>query len=121
MLKLLNALEKSFVVASLILFTGAVVALLRQGSGTTPDIIESDTVLQTAFFGIYAVTAFLLLLRWKRFTRVFARDKLLLLLIVLALVSVLWSADPEVTLRRSVALVGTTMFGVYLALSLIHI
>ncbi|NJR74101.1 MAG: O-antigen ligase family protein [Scytonema sp. CRU_2_7] len=42
-------------------------------------------------------------------------EPLLMLLLAIALVSVLWSFAPMVTLRRSVALVGTTFFGVYLA------
>lgn len=54
-------------------------------------------------------------MRWRQFINVLTRDKLLLLLVVVALCSLFWSVSPEVTLRRSVALVGTTAIGAYLA------
>ena len=42
-------------------------------------------------------------------------DKLLFLLVALTMVSAFWSDDPALTFRRSVALIGTTLFGVYFA------
>ncbi|MBA2712272.1 MAG: O-antigen ligase family protein [Rubrobacteraceae bacterium] len=48
---------------------------------------------------------------------VFTRDKLLLLLVVLALLSIFWSDARTITLEQGVALVGTTLIGGYLAMS----
>ena len=70
---------------------------------------------QVMWLGIYGVTFLLIIAQWKRFINIATRDKFLLLLMGIALVSVLWSVAPEVTLRRNVALVGTTMVGAYLA------
>ena len=114
--RLPDVLERCFVVASLMLFSGAVMALLRQGgAGIQTSPAPEDPILRAAYLGIYVVTAFLILGRWRQFARVFVRDRLLLLLIILVLASVVWSVEPMITLRRSVALVGTTMFGFYLA------
>jgi len=43
------------------------------------------------------------------------RDKLLVFLVALAMISAFWSEEPGHTLQRSVALFGTTFFGVYFA------
>jgi O-antigen ligase len=67
------------------------------------------------WYGIYGITFLLIAAQWKRFLYVTVRDKFLLLLVGIALISVLWSAAPEVTLFRSLALVGSTMVGAYLA------
>ena len=114
-------LGKAFVVLVLLLSSGALIAPLRleaplavkDGLGTQ---MQEDLVLQIIWFVIYSVTFFLILLQWRKFTYLATRDKLLLLLIGLAVISILWSVEPGITLRRSVALVGTTAFGVYLAM-----
>jgi len=116
--RLSNALEKSFVVLALFLFTGAVIPLLQeQQSGGSEDLVQGNPVSQAVFLMVYAITSLMLITRsrhfWGRFVRVATQDKLLLLLVGLALVSVFWSAAPGVTLRRDVALLGTTLFGAY--------
>jgi O-antigen ligase len=123
--KLLPVVERSFVVLVLFLSTGALLPILFRerttviGStgvgGTVGDVAQGDIVTQIIWSGIYIVTLLLILMRWKSFVRVATRDKLLLLLVGIALVSVLWSAAPELTIRRSAALVGTTLFGAYVA------
>lgn len=70
---------------------------------------------QVVWLGVYAATFFLIAMRWRKFVEFITRDKLLLLLVAIVVLSVLWSAAPETTLRRAVALVGTTAFGAYLA------
>lgn len=105
---------KGFVVLVLLLSTGALLPLLGQESETTSPA-QRNLVTQAIWFGIYGITFLLIVARWKQFVRVAMRDKFLLLLIGIALLSVLWSAAPEVTVRRSIALLGTTLFGAYLA------
>src|SRR5262249_10004294 len=51
----------------------------------------------------------------KATLRLLGRERWLLLLCGVAAVSVIWSVAPGVTFRRTVALFGTTAFGVYLA------
>ena len=95
--------------------TGALVPLLRQGSGSSASTAEGDPITQLMWLAVYAVAFVWGLTRWRRFLAVATKDKLLLLLIALAVVSVLWSAAPEVTLRRGIALTGTTLVGIGLA------
>jgi O-antigen ligase len=110
-----NIFEKAFVVLALLLFTDAFISLLRRQGGFVLDSIEGDPVMQVFLFGVYIVTLFLILLRWKNVVQVVLAEPLLMVLVAIALFSVLWSFAPMVTLRRSVALVGTTCFGVYFA------
>lgn len=107
--------EKGFVVLALLLFTDAFISLLRRQGGFVLDSTEGDPIMQVFLFGVYIVTLFLILLRWKNVVQVVLAEPLLMVLLAIALASVLWSFAPMVTLRRSVALVGTTFFGVYLA------
>lgn len=112
-----SALGRVFVVfVFLLASTGALIPLLRQKGGSVSFVSVGDPVTQVLWLGVYAVTFCLIVLRWRRFVGVVMRDKLLLLLMVIAVLSVVWSVAPETTLRRSVALVGTTAFGIYLAM-----
>jgi len=114
--KVVALAEKGFAVLVLLLTAGALInSLLYQESEFGSYTIEGDPSIQAMWLAIYGVTLLLLVLRWKHFIGVATSNKLLLLLLGIALISVLWSAVPEVTLRRSVALAGTTLFGVYLA------
>jgi exopolysaccharide production protein ExoQ len=110
-----GACEKSFAVLAIFLFSGALVPLLRLPSGPGVQLPEGDPVLWTMWLGLYGVASLLILVRWRRSIHVATRDKLLLLLIGIAMLSVLWSFAPQITLRREVALIGTSLFGVYLA------
>jgi exopolysaccharide production protein ExoQ len=110
-----SACERGFAVLGIFLFSGALVPLLRVPSGVGVQIPEGDPVLWIMWLGLYGVSSLLILVRWRRFIYVATRDKLLLLLIGIAMLSVLWSFAPQITLRREVALIGTTLFGAYLA------
>lgn len=107
-----GALNKAFVVFVLLLSSTATFAVLQ---GTEADSAQGSLVTQAIWSVIYSITFSLVAMRWRLLFRTFARNKLLLLLVVIALVSILWSAAPETTLRRSIALVGTTLFGAYLS------
>lgn len=124
--KLSDVLPKGFVVLSLLLFTGGLLPVLRQESSeslsTSPtafsliDPTQANDTTRLVWLVIYGITLVLIFTRWKQFVYIVTREKLLLLLVGIVLVSVLWSTAPEVTLRRSVGLIGTTLFGVYLAM-----
>jgi O-antigen ligase len=97
--------------------SGALIPLLRQQSGSTADPTQSDPVTQSIWAAIYVLVVVVALLRWRYFVYVFTRDKLLVLLVVLALLSVCWSDARTITVEQGIALVGTTMIGGYLAVS----
>lgn len=110
----LRKLEKIFVIVALLLFAGAFIYVLRGGNES--DEVAGDPLARVLFYGIYFITFMLSLRQWQHFWWVVTRDKWLLLLVGLALASVAWSDFPALTLRRSVALAGTTMFGIYFAM-----
>jgi O-antigen ligase len=95
--------------------TGLLLPLLQAQNGTVVDASQGDPVTQAVWFLVYLVMFLLFLVQWRYLISVALRDKLLLLLTALAIVSVLWSVAPDVTVRRGVALIGTSLFGVYLA------
>jgi O-antigen ligase len=111
-----KTLERTLVVSVFLLAsTGLGIPLLRQQGGAVTDASAGDPVTQVIWLGVYAATFFLIAMRWRQFVNFVTRDKLLLLLVAVVVLSVLWSAAPDTTLRRAVALVGTTAFGAYLA------
>lgn len=106
--------ERFFTVMVLLLASTAFTNLMGGEEGATSGGIAS-IVMQTIWSAIYLATV-ILLQRWcKRFLGVIGSHKLLFLLVALTMVSVSWSDDPALTFRRSVALIGTTLFGVYFA------
>lgn len=105
-------LEKVFVVLALMLFTGAFLTVFSRNAET----VDSNLLAQASYVGIYGIAFLLVATQLQRFIYLSSREPLLLLLVGFALISVLWSAAPDVTLRRSIALMGTTLFGAYFAL-----
>jgi exopolysaccharide production protein ExoQ len=114
---LLSVIEGVFVVVALFLYSGALAQLLLSGNEAVADLDQTDgnPVMQVMWLGLYVGTSLLIALRWRTVLRVAMREPALWALVALALASVLWSADPALTMRRDFALVGTTLFGLYLA------
>ncbi|AFZ30998.1 O-antigen polymerase [Gloeocapsa sp. PCC 7428] len=108
--------EDSFTVTALILFTGGILAVMLSPDGTSA---EGNPLFQLIWFVVYAIAAGLLLVHWKAFIRVITTSHLnIALLFVIAAIGVAvfshyWSVAPSVTLRRSFALLGTSIFGIY--------
>ncbi|MEL6441276.1 MAG: O-antigen ligase family protein [Cyanobacteria bacterium J06621_8] len=65
--------------------------------------------------GIYLFTLICILLNWKRFCYVLTRDKLLLLLVGIALFSIFWSSYPDRAMNTAKGMMRVTFFGVYLS------
>lgn len=64
----------------------------------------------------YGFLFFVIIRRWKKFLYVATRDKFLLLLCSLAVISFLWSANPSNTIDQARTLLRSTVLGVYLAM-----
>lgn len=111
----LGILEKGFVVSALLILTGVVLPF-GGSSGSSENNLEGNPVTQAILYAIYGLTFALVFVRWKHVVHVATKDRLLLMLVGLALASALWSDVPLLTLRRGIALVLTTLFGVYLAM-----
>jgi O-antigen ligase len=120
MKKVLEIGELVFAIFSIMIYSGGPFPLiLSQGFGEgmidpTPDPTDYSK-LTALFFLNYLITLFLLILRWKKSLYVFKKEWTIWLLIGIALASILWSFNPKLAPNRSIALTGSTLFGVYLA------
>ncbi len=110
--QMLKAIEKAFNVVMLFYTTGAVLAFVFGGSdgmvrneGSVPYL-----VLQIV---LYAVVFFFIVIRWRPVLRAAKNATWILALVAIAVASSAWSQDPSFTLRRSLVLVATTMYGIY--------
>ncbi len=76
---------------------------------------QPSVLLRIIYFPFYAAEIGLLLTAPRASLRAAVRAPLLWCIIGLAFISTFWSVDPDMTTRRSVALLFTTLFGVTLA------
>lgn len=112
MSKFLRLTEICFMVSSLLICTGGPIPVLflaeSEGSG------EPDFILNRLIFLVIALIAFFLVLpSWKRVLYFLEKEKTILVLILVSVLSVSWSFVPDITLRRSIGLVATTVLGVF--------
>lgn len=115
MLKLLERL----VTFSLIQLTIGTFSVLILGTELREhEIGQADTrssvVLSVTYALIYAGCALFAVLYYKRVLAAMRVSWPLMALAILAIISTSWSIDPAVTLRRSVVLLGSTVYGIYL-------
>jgi O-antigen ligase len=111
-----DALERVYVILALMLFAGTFFAFLAGESQGVADVSRGgNPFIQAGYVGVYGIAFLLIITRARNIIDLVVRDPLLLVLVGIALFSVFWSAAPSVTLRGGVALVGTTLFGAYLA------
>jgi O-antigen ligase len=112
--RLVEGTERGFNILVLLLLTGGPLPLLFPESEGSAPTAGGTSVFTFMWLAIYGFATLGILARWHRFVYLVTREKLLLALIGIAVLSTLWSAAPEVTLRSSIALVGTTLLGGYL-------
>lgn len=131
---MLRILEKAFVVFALLYFAGAFTIILQPDRHADDDIpppnssaavlhliTKSNDVDPTernplnlgVEIVIYSLTAFLIVRNRRAYLRLAWEMKLLWVLLALAMVSFLWSPVPAFTFRRSLVLIASTSFGVY--------
>lgn len=120
MRKLLRFAEHAFTVVSLLHYSGGPLFVILSGGANEGEQGEGgastdSSLILLLFFVIYLVTLFLLILRWRKVLYVLSKDRFIWVLMALAVASMLWSTNPAKTINRSIALIGTTLFGLYLA------
>jgi exopolysaccharide production protein ExoQ len=110
-------LEQAFSVMTLVVYSGGLLTLLTSGGAGEADVeVTYDTsFIRIFYFAIYLVTIFLLTLRWRNVVNTIKRDKYIWMLVVLPLISMCWSFDRSATMKDSVTIVGSSLFGLYLA------
>jgi exopolysaccharide production protein ExoQ len=113
MLKRLHVFENIFAVTSLFFFSRGLFGFFL--SPITEDSLESTSqVLGNIGLFIYLVTSILLAFRWRELLKVIRKNKWLLFILLLSAMSILWSSVPEIALKKTISIIGTTLFGIYL-------
>ena len=77
--------------------------------------VHDNALVRAMFFPAYGCSVLLLAMNPGEILRTFLRQPLLILVLWVAGASILWSINPDQTLRRAVALAFTTLGGVILA------
>ncbi len=100
-----------FTVLVLALATGAFLSLVVDTS-TTQAVNEGNPLLQIIWALVYAIVFIRAVGKYRAIAAAVRANKFLIALVLLALLSVFWSEDPSLTLRRGLALLATTLFGI---------
>ncbi|MEM2460925.1 MAG: O-antigen ligase family protein [Candidatus Hadarchaeales archaeon] len=111
-----RSLEFAYHVFMLLLLTGAFLPLWREMTVGRADPLEGDPLVRGILLGGYLVGLALLVPKLRLLPSVVRRTPLLWLLVLWAGLSVLWSVEPEVSLRRWVSVVLLTLYALALAL-----
>ncbi|MBL4871547.1 MAG: hypothetical protein JKX72_11400, partial [Robiginitomaculum sp.] len=110
--KLLRAIESILFFIVIFQFSTALIALLF----TDPIDLDSQSLFARAlWYPGYAIVLLLALSNLPKIVRLVAFNPVLVVCILWCGLSYIWSIDPSVTLRRSIALLMTTLFGLVLA------
>ncbi len=115
--------EKAFALLALLFYSELLafqsVFSLSEGEGATLFAEAANSpltpLLRLTQHGVFIVTIVLLALRWRQTLRTSARGSFIWGLLLLTLLSFLWSDTPAATERGSISLLETTLFGLYFA------
>jgi exopolysaccharide production protein ExoQ len=91
------------------------VNLLPVNNTSTNDILKGNIITEIIATGIYIIVIGMLVTRWKYAIRISANNIFIWFVIFWVFASFLWSGESDLTLRRSAALLGTTIIGLYMA------
>ena len=89
--------------------------LLAPGPADVTGEIPESTFLRLLWLPFYGLIGAGLILAGRETWRALLRSPLLVMLALLAIASALWSIDAELSFRRGVAVLATTLLGVYIA------
>jgi O-antigen ligase len=111
--------ELGFTVLALLHYSQGIVPLLITNGlseGDAVDVNSFDYTLNLLLFlMIYIITFSLLVARWKKVIYLLSKDRFIWVLVGIAVLSFFWSDAPTKTLTSCIGLIGTTLFGLYLA------
>ena len=118
--KIFLLLEEYITIIFLLFYSGGVLTLVLSGGANEGDLEGGSSQLDSSlilivFFVNYIITIFLLLLRWKKVIYFLTKNKHVALLVALVFLSSIWSFSPPKTISRSIAIIGSSLFGLYLA------
>lgn len=111
--------EKWFTIASLLIYSGGPLTVVLSGGASEGDGSGGgnydNSLILLIFLLNYFISFCLLVIRWKKAIYILKYDRYISILISLAVISIFWSIDPKLTIRRDIAIAGSTTFGLYLA------
>jgi exopolysaccharide production protein ExoQ len=107
--------EQVFVVFVLILSTGAFTNLSANTMLETAESAGGLFGMQLLWMLINTITLTLLFTKCRSSWKELRKERLLIALIGLVMLSSIWSVAPGISARRGMAVMGTTLFAVYLA------
>jgi exopolysaccharide production protein ExoQ len=110
----MNAVRRFAIFVLLLLGTGAFGGLFVSEQATNK--AGGDPVSQLIFGLLYLMIAAWILPRSKEALSLLWQERWMLLLLLLALASTLWSLQPGETFRRALGLCGTTMAGIFIGM-----
>jgi exopolysaccharide production protein ExoQ len=106
--------EKVLTFLILLMSTGAFMSLFIAPGQTASD---SGSVVGKLVSAVVYLSVFLLLIsKCKGFVQEIMHERFIFALLGLAILSTYWSDDPTVSIKRSLELVGTSLFGVYFSI-----
>ncbi|PHR57015.1 MAG: hypothetical protein COA43_12925 [Robiginitomaculum sp.] len=110
--KYVRAIENFVIFALIMQFSTVLVALVT----TDPVTMEqTSSIARLLWYPGYVAVLVLTLSNLSRILRIVAFNPLLVLCVLWCGLSMFWSIDQQVTIRRSIALLMTTLFGLFLA------
>ncbi|MEL7028816.1 MAG: O-antigen ligase family protein [Pseudomonadota bacterium] len=102
-------------VAGLLFGTKLANVLLVGPSATTGITGAIETpAMQLVWLGLYAIVGLLVALRYRTSLFLLTRSPLIVFLILLTVLSALWSLEPQTSLRRGMAVIGSSLYAVYI-------
>jgi O-antigen ligase len=110
---MLNLLERWFAVLMLLYLSSGLTGFLAGDSPFNVWRLEDNPLLMAIQTLMYGITLGFVFLHWRKFTSALRASGWVLALVLLALVSTLWSSDPAFSFRRSLVVIATTVFGIY--------
>jgi O-antigen ligase len=109
--------ERLFVMALFLSYMGAIDALTRPNANPDGLMILADKAPMSVVLvqaGIYGWGIILVCARWRRVWGAMRKTWPLLVFVALAPLSTIWSVRPDLTLQRSILMILTTLFAIYL-------
>jgi exopolysaccharide production protein ExoQ len=111
--KFLRCLELLATGLSILIYSGTPLDTFLTDGFTVKD---TDRLIFRVFYSLtYIASIVLILPQLKKAIKLLSQDKFIFILVAVSTISLIWSVDPDATVRRAMGLAGTTLFGVYLA------
>jgi exopolysaccharide production protein ExoQ len=109
-------IERCALFMLLMLATGAGVGIFIGRDAATAASSGGEPIIQVAFGLMYLLVFVFVAVRYRSAVFLVYQEKWIALLCLWCLASVVWSVDPGETFRRSLALIGTSMVGLYVGM-----